>query len=221
LLASIVVSLAGCLKPSSIGVLFDIDLEVRGSRADGSTWQANATNISKGKPSPKEFDPYGDTIFRNREIEANFAVIKSGFSVVLSNLTPSTICFRFDQAKLSSNFEPTPKVLRTVLSLRDGGYPRITEAERLKGIEVGPVPMNKICVEGGGSMHIACFDRQMAAFPSGKMFNIAYPNDAPVLNPDGIGNWAILHLPVEYADRRESLEFKMTATQSRARAKYW
>ena len=41
------------------------------------------------------------------------------------------------------------------------------------------------------------------------------------LNPDGVGNWFKLHLPMEVAGRRENLEFTMTASKSHARTTYY
>lgn len=221
LLAAIGCNLAGCLTPSAISVLFDVELAVTGTRADGSVWHASAAEILKGKPSPKEFDPYGPTIFRRHDFEVSFVVIKNGFGVELTNLTSMPVCFRFDLARLSSNFDPAPKVLRSMPEFREGEYSRMTAADWERRLATGALPMNKVCVEPGFSKPVYSFDNRIASFPSGKMFNVSYPKDAPVLNPDGVGNWAKLHLPIEFGSRREDVEFKLTARQSRARAMYY
>jgi hypothetical protein len=54
-------------------------------------------------------------------------------------------------------------------------------------------------------------------FPTAKMFNVSWVDDQPQLVETGVGNWIALSLPVEVGQRREIMDVKLTALDSRAR----
>ena len=58
-------------------------------------------------------------------------------------------------------------------------------------------------------------------FPSGKMFNVRWPEGEPRLLDQGIGNWLRIALPVEYGGKRESMEVMLTVADSKARVSHY
>jgi hypothetical protein len=49
------------------------------------------------------------------------------------------------------------------------------------------------------------------------MFNVHWADDEPTLADKGIGNWIALSVPVEEGGRRQIMDVKLTAVDSRAR----
>ena len=56
-----------------------------------------------------------------------------------------------------------------------------------------------------------------ALFPNLTMFNVKWPDGEPNLTERGIGNWLKIVMPIEYDGKRETLEVKLTARDSKAR----
>ena len=181
---------------------------------------AKPEEISKPAPLHKELDPFGSTIYRGPLFEAIFAATRGGFVVSLTNTSASEICFRFDEARLSSNYQETNMALRIFSPVDPLIRPNMTKEDLDKLRAGGPQKMEKACLIPGAKRRVPCYLAVKDFFPSGFMFNVAHPEHVPKLEPNGIGNWVKLYLPIDLAGRRENLVFTMTARQSHARASY-
>ena len=221
-LALATVLLSGCLNPSAIIVGFDIDLHVASVGPAGPLWASRAEEISKTVRKPIELDPFGNTVYRGPMFESGFGASKGGFGVSLTNTGPHKICFRFDEARLSSNFQPVSVSLKSwpapdLDEERRMGMARYAASRRAAGRQLLPAT----CLAPGEERTIYSYSDMKELFPNSMMFNVAHLQHVPELNPNGVGNWVKLHLPIEVAGRRENLEFTMTAKRSYARASYY
>lgn len=217
-------SLGGCLTPSAIIIGFDVDLQVVSVGPSGVLWSSRPEQISKTVPKPIELDRFGDTVYRGPMFKAGFGVANTSIGVSLANNSAGEICFRFDEARLSTNFQSTSVAVR--------GWPPVdADEERRVGWKqywalrraTGKLPLPKTCLAPGEQRvenGVSVADMK-EIFPSGMMFNVAHPENVPKLESNGIGNWVKLYLPIDVAGGRENLEFTMTARQSVARASYY
>jgi hypothetical protein len=58
-------------------------------------------------------------------------------------------------------------------------------------------------------------------FPTGRMFNVRWPDYETTSAGKGIGNWIRIKLPVEYDGRREELDLTLTVLDSAMRISHF
>ena len=211
----------GCIHPTAILIFFDIDLQVSRVGASGPARSSPADVIRTMEASAKVRDPDGRTVYRDPLFEIGFAAGDRSFSVLVVNIATEKICFRFDDARVASNFQTTKVPLRT---FRPGDWRTMhlrTQADEDKIRAKGYQQVEKVCLAPGQKVRVPCYWKTQDFFPSGMMFNVAHEKHVAKLIPDGIGNWIKLQLPIEVAGRTDVFEFKMTATGSHARPTYY
>ncbi len=213
--------LGGCIHPSAILVSFDIDLAVSSKSPTGATWTAKADEIVRLPPSPKALDPFNGAIFRGQKFEAKFAAAKGAFEITVINLSAIETCFRFDKAHVSSNYRTHPLPLRGFKPTDWRQLHRQTKEDIERIRAAGPQVVEKACLGPGEQKRIPFYLTTKDYFPSGMMFNVAHPQHVAKLDPNGVGNWMKLDLPVESAGQSDVFEFKMIAMHSHARTTYY
>ncbi|MBL0143129.1 MAG: hypothetical protein IPP91_13755 [Betaproteobacteria bacterium] len=218
LLAAAVACTGGCA--GSFVVDIAINAQVIGRDETGRVWRARQDEITTAPRQQGEASPYSTIKYRGEAFEWTFGAGTHGLGGDVTNHLSSPLCFRFDQTRLSSNLHTDEVPLRVARMLHnvDGtlvslGYDKPTE----RNYRV-PSPL---CFQPGKSAHFSLSPDLSGLFPTGKMFNVSWPDGEPHLTERGIGNWLKIVLPIEHGGRRETLEVTLTATDSKARISYY
>lgn len=153
-----------------------------------------------------------------------FSVGSSGIGGGIRSLKSSPVCFRFDEAKLTSNMNAKPTRLQVSQVISNKRFDAQTDPRLDKKL----VPLGILRPKKGDEYLFTpptlCFaaDKQggfhlaidlSALFPSGHMFNVSWANDK--LEGTGVGNWLKMTVPIEYEGDREEIEVTLVATDNR------
>ena len=164
---------------------------------------------------PSVVSPFPAVSYAARDFEWSFGTGTLGLGGDITNRSPSELCFRFDEAQVRSNLHPEPMALSvySFASFR-GKWELLGSTDPRKWHLFTPP---RFCLASAEKAHVSLAPHLAPLFPTEKMFNVAWLDDQPQLTDKGVGNWIALSLPVEAGARREVLDVKLTATDSRAR----
>lgn len=220
---------AGCESMRTVGANFTLDVQVKGRDAAGVAWQATPAQIADYPSDALASSPFPHKQYLGKNFNWVFSVGASGIGGGIRNLKSLPVCFRFDEAKLTSNMNAKPTRLQVSQVISNKPFDAQTDP-RLdqKLVPLGILRPNKgdeylftpptLCfaAEKQGGFHFAI--DLSALFPSGHMFNVSWANDKLV--GTGVGNWLKMTVPIEYEGKREEIEVTLVATDSRLSISY-
>ncbi len=218
LFASVLCAPVGCQSMRTVIVDLDFDVQVGGRDAEGRAWRSAPGEISKQR-DPKAASIFSNAHYAGKIFEWRISADPGGFGYFIRSNVPGQICFRFDQARLSSNMQRKEIPMR-VSWARYGPLPGPIQLLTNKAGEHRIFDAPSLCAnETSGSTFGFIFDLS-ELFPTGKMFNINQSGNDLEFSDRGTGNWLKLYVPIEYEGKREQLEVTLTSIDSRARNSY-
>ena len=160
--------------------------------------------------------PFDAVRYETNVLSWTFGTGTLGFGGSVMNLSASPLCLRFDEARLASNLHTAeiPLSVSSVSHTLTGGWTILGSTDPKKLRYFAPP---SLCFMPNKSTSISLGPDLSALFPNLTMFNVKWPDGDPNLTERGIGNWLKIVLPIEYDGKRETLEVKLTATDSKAR----
>ena len=198
-------------------VLVDFDINATASiREEGGV----ATRVIEGvevRRYPNALNPFEAVQFSDQGIVWTVTTGANGFGGMVKNLDTSQLCFRFDRARVASNFMPA-------------GAPLIVNHAYLgKGRTIGStLPEERpqltppaICLEPGEERELAFKPDMRGLFPNDRMFNVRWIDRRAELLESGIGNWFRFSVPLERSCKRQALDVTLTPKDARARTSYY
>lgn len=220
---------ANCESMRTVGANFALDVQVKGRDAEGVAWQATAAQITARPSDTRASSPFPHKQYLGKDFTWEFSAGASGIGGGIRSLKSSPVCFRFDEAKLTSNMNAKPTRLQVSQVMSNKPF----EAQIDPRLDKKLVPLGILRPKKGDEYLFTpptlCFaaDKQggfhfaidlSALFPSGHMFNVSWKNDKLV--GTGIGNWLKMMVPIEYEGKREEIEVTLVATDSRLSISY-
>jgi len=164
-------------------------------------------------PSPTHGFPVAN--FRGKDFEWSFGTGTLGIGGTISNATAEPLCMRFDEAKVHSNLHPTPIALSVYNFTVWRPRWEMIGSNDPRTMRLFTPP--KFCLKPLENLHISMAPELAPLFPTARMFNVSWVDNQPQLVETGVGNWIGMSLPIEIGARREVMDIKLTATDSRAR----
>ncbi|NJR71844.1 MAG: hypothetical protein HC782_01410 [Gammaproteobacteria bacterium] len=134
----------------------------------------------------------------------------------LENRTGEPLCIRFDQARLSSNFQIDPVPLKVSQVIHAHGK-REWFIQRPKSGEPKQFVSPKLCFTAGQTEYFLLTPDASVIFPNGTLFNVRFDG---AQSGQGIGNWVKLSVPLDVLGKNEALEIFFTARDSRLTVSY-
>jgi hypothetical protein len=201
---------------------YAIDARVSGIEAQGGTWIAKPEQIVN-LPRPEGLlSPFDATQFKSERFSWTFGTSTLGFGGSFANHSNRTLCLHFDEARLSSNLRSDSVPLRTFSTRYVQSSDRIMRTTgstdpRKRELTAPPT----MCIPPLKSALISIGPDLSNVFPTGLMFNVRLPDTGIELVDKGVGNWMNLSLPIEFDGKREMIEVKLTARDSKARVTYY
>ena len=216
--ALLIISVAGCSAIGNVIVDVDIDVQIRSRDAEGRTWKALPEEIIKNR-GRQAASPFANVRYLGKIFEWSF----SGNPVSIGSFARSNVsgpvCFRFDEARLMSNFHVKEIPLR-VRSSRTGSQPGPITMKKSKPGEDRYFVMATFCAATDKGSTVSFVPDVSVLFPSGQLYNINQTGKDLNYSQRGAGNWLKLFVPIEYEGRREELEIVITGIDSKARMSY-
>ena len=220
---------ASCESMKTVGANFALDVQVKGRDAAGIAWEAIPAQIADYPSDARASSPFPHKQYLGKDFNWEFSAGASGIGGGIRSLKSSPVCFRFDEAKLSSNMNAKPTRLQVSQVISNKPFdaqtdPRLDKKlvplgilRPRKGDEYLFTPPS-LCftAEKQGGFHFAI--DLSALFPSGHMFNVSWANDKLV--GTGVGNWLKMSVPIEYDGKREEVEVTLVARDSRLSISY-
>lgn len=192
----------------------DLDVQVGGRDAAGRPWQAASAEIIRQPRHPQAASPFANVDYKGKVFEWKFGADPGSFGDSIHSKIAGPLCFRFDQARLTSNMQSKEIPLRVSSAWYDGRF----------------IIRNNVGENRFVDAPSLCFSEKVHAvgllpdlsqlFPSGKMFNIRSSGKDPNLLDRGVGNWIKIRVPIEYEGKREEIEVTLTAKDSKGRISY-
>lgn len=204
--------LAGCFGGGTVVVSFVVDPVVAIRDADGKAAEAGVVVTVPGRPAADSVQ------FRGRDFDWIITAGADGLGGFIANRSQDTLCMRFDQAQIRSNFHPEPIPLRTyVWAVYRGKWSLLGSTDPRQRQYFGPP---SFCLEPGKEAQLSFAPDVRPLFPTQKIFNVQWPDNEPQLTDRGTGNWLALTLPLEVGERRQTLDVKLTPVESHAKISY-
>jgi hypothetical protein len=208
---------AGCesMRTVIVDVDFDVQLQVRD--ATGRVQRAAPEEFTR-KRHPQAASPFPYVDYRGKLFDWSIGASNGSLGYFFRSNSSGPICFRFDEARLTSNFQPKEVPLR-IKGARYGPIGgEILEKRSIPGEE--PYAAPSVCAppEKGATLGFVLDYSEL--FPNGKMFNINQAGKSLTYSEHGAKNWLRIRMPIEYDGKREELEVVFTANDSKARNSY-
>ncbi len=204
--------LAGCFGGGTVVVGFVLDSEVAIRDADGRAGQAGAAVAVPRGPAAHAMQ------YRGQDFEWSLGAGGGGLGGWVANMSAATICMRFDEALIRSNFHPEPIPLRiTSWTVFREQWSRLGSSDPRKPEYFGPPTF---CLDPGKQARVGFAPDLRPLFPTQKMFNVQWAGNEPQLTDKGLGNWVALTVPVEVGEKRQVFDVKLTPVESHARISY-
>lgn len=213
--SALVVGCAG-----TVGVDFAIAAQVSRRDAAGNPLLQRAGDITT-LPRPEGLlSPFSATHYETQTLAWTFGTGTYGFGGDVTNRADTPLCLHFDEARLASNLHPSeiPLSVSSVAHTITGKWKVLGSTDPKKLRYFAPP---SLCLAQQKSAHITLGPDLSALFPNLTMFNVKWPKGEPHLTERGIGNWLKIVLPIEYGGKRETLEVRLTATDSKARISHY
>lgn len=214
LLLGALAGLVGCA--GTVVVDFAIEAKVNRRDAAGRPVAQRPQEISILPRPAGLLSPFSAVHYETEVLAWAFGTGTDGFGGGVRNLTTGPMCFRFDEAKLASNLYPAEIALSVsvVAHTLSGGWTVLGSTDPKKLRYFAPP---SLCFAPNKSVSLTIGPDLSVLFPNLTMFNVKWPDGEPNLNERGIGNWLKIVVPIEYDGKREILEVRLTATDSKAR----
>ena len=205
--------LAAACGGGEVVVDFAVDAQVTMRDLNG---KAEETGTIVTVPRPGSFDAVQ---YRSRDFDWTLGVGAQGWGGSITNRSTSTLCLRFDEAKMRSNLHPEAVALtiyhwsafRDKWDLQGSTDPHQRHYFRPQSF----------CLEPREEASIGFAPNLELLFPTRKMFNVSWPDKEPNLAQKGAGNWIAMTLPVEIGQNKQLMDVKLTAMDSKARIGNW
>jgi hypothetical protein len=218
LLVAAAISAVGCAHLGGLILEINLGVEVSTRTPNGQSSPSAPSDFSREPVSAQSPTKFPAVLYRGKIFSSHFAVggsisggnlgLGSRISTrIRSNLT-EPVCFRFDQASLSSNFHAQPIPLRINWSKLDA-KPLFPDQPTYGAAYV---PSRQCFTEESRSFDFG--PDVEALFPNRSIFNIKLKENSSALSETGRGNWLRLHIPVEYGSTREEIEITLTVLGS-------
>lgn len=218
LLVGSLAGLAGCAGT----VIVDFAIEAQVSRRDavGRPVAQRSQEISILPQPARLLSPFAAVRYETAALAWTFGTGTLGFGGGVTNLTTGPLCFRFDEARLASNLHTVeiPLSVSWVAHTLTGDWTVLGSTDPKKLRYFAPP---SLCFAPNKSTSISLGPDLSALFPNLTMFNVKWPDGEPNLSERGIGNWLKIVLPIEYDGKRETLEVRLTAKDSKARISHY
>ncbi|HWH39840.1 MAG TPA: hypothetical protein VNU21_08370 [Usitatibacter sp.] len=159
--------------------------------------------------------PFDAVQYRGRDFEWTLGTGTLGMGGSVANRSPSRLCMRFDEARISSNLHPAAVPLKA--------YSWATFEDKWKLLGSTDPKQRRdfrppaLCVEPGKETRVSFAPDLGDLFPTQKMFNVRWDGNETELTDKGIGNWIALSLPVSVGDKAQVMDVRLTAVDSKAR----
>jgi hypothetical protein len=212
----IVASLSGCSALGTKGAHIQFDIRVSGVDANGKTWSALSDEIKTISPHPQALSQFPARAFESARLRWQFGVSSTGFTGYIQNKTVATLCVRFDQAMLTSNFQSQPVPMRVTQVIQKAYQKDWLILRGAKG-EIIVFDPPKLCFTPMQTEAVMMTIVALPLFPSGSLFNIDQKGSK---TGQGIGNWFQIDVPVEYDGKIESMSITFRATDSKLKVSY-
>lgn len=204
--------LAACAGGGTVAVSFLVEPEVAIRDAGGRAQEAGQVVTAPGRPA------FGAVQYRGRDFEWTFSAGSHGLGGTIANRSQGSLCMRFDQAQVRSNFHPAPIALRTYSwNVHREKWSLLGSTDPRQREYFGPPAL---CLDPGKEARLMAWLDLRALFPTQMMFNVKWPDNDPRLTDKGIGNWVALSMPLEVGEKRLILDLKLTAVDSAAKLSY-
>lgn len=210
---TIVLTQSGC---TSVTTHFAVDAQIAVRDDGGRVTSATPDAITQLPVGPNVESPFPRVQYEHKAFTLKISASENGLWGTLRGKIASEVCFRFDQALLTSNMH-TPEVpLRVSLgTLYRGAKALIVRASKRDGNKSTALP--PLCLSANQDDYFSFHPDVSELFPNQRMFNSISPQNSVDALERGIGNWLKMMVPVEYDGKREALEVKLTATDSKAK----
>jgi hypothetical protein len=203
---------AGC-GGGTVIVDYAVNAKVSLRDSNGKT-QESGTIVTVPR-HPKLLSPFDAVQYRGQDFEWTFGTGTLGMGGSIANHSAKPLCLRFDQAQIRSNFHPAPMALKTYSwSAFREKWSILGSTDPKQRQDFGPPAF---CLEPGKEARVSFAPDLGPLFPTEKMFNVSWPDNEPQLTDKGVGNWIALSVPVEIGEKRQVMEVKLTAIDSKAR----
>lgn len=219
LCAALVAVTAGC---AGVAIYFAVDAQVAVRDEGGRAWRAvpeDVTQLPVGSNAGSPFSmesPFSRVQYQHKAFVWNITVGESSINGTIRSKIASDVCLRFDQARLTSSTQSAEIPLRVFTGLQGRAYGMLVlgRSGRDRNKSVAPP---QLCFTSKQTDFFWFKPDLSELFPNQRMFNSITPQNS--VNPleRGIGNWLKMIVPIEYDGKREELELKLTATDSRAK----
>lgn len=215
-LAGLAAIATGCA--GSVVVDYALSARVLGHDETGRAWEAQPHDIVTIPRHPDSASPFAAVKFRGEAFEWTFGIGSLGLGSAVTNRLATPLCFRFDEARLSSNFHPDEVPMRVARMRHNVSGKWVILGDRTDENYFVPPPL---CLAPEKSAQFSLSPQLSGLFPTRRMFNVQWPDGEPSLTDQGIGNWLKVVLPIEHDGKREMLQVTLTATDSRARKSFY
>lgn len=217
--ATLITVAAGCRTIGSLIVYTEVDVQVAGRDSQGRAWRAAPGEIVKQNHNPKSISPFANTVYDGALFEWRFLADPKSIGYLIRSKVPGALCFRFDQARLTSNLQPNEIPMRVNFVFHSPPSKPFVPVSNPPGERSMFVPP-PLCFAQGELTGIGLAVDMVELFPSGNMFDITWEEKSTNLITSGIGNWLKIRVPIEYQGKQEEVEITLTATSSAARWAY-
>jgi hypothetical protein len=140
-------------------------------------------------------------------------VTDSSFNSTVRSKTAGEVCLRFDQASVTSSAQASAVPLRVFTGLHGG--PAVKQVmrgpERDRSKSFAPP---RVCFTQKQTDFFWFKPDLSELFPNQRMFNAISSQGSVDPRERGIGHWLSMTVPVEYDGKRETIEMRLTATDS-------
>ena len=206
----------GCASMQTLIIDIDVDAQVAGRDSAGRMWQAAAGEIVRQQRHPQAASPFGHVVYRGKVFEWRFDADVGGFGYSIQSLVSEPVCFRFDQARLTSNMQVHEIPLRVSRYARAGETSQRNNVGEKRFVDAPALCFNSGAAGSGFGLLVDLAE----LFPSGNNFDIRWKDKDPDLLNRGVGNWIKIRVPYEYEGKREEIEVTLTVKDSKGRISY-
>lgn len=210
---------SGC---ATVQVDFAVDAQVAVRDEGGRAWRAVPEDVRELPVGANAESPFStESVFPRVQYEHKAFVWdillgESSFNGTIRSKIASEVCLRFDQARLSSSSQSSEVPLRVFTGLK-GPANKMLVMGALGHDKSKSVAPPRLCFTALQTDFFWFKPDLSELFPNQRMFNsISAQNTVDPLQR-GIGNWLVITVPIEYQGKREELQLKLTATDSRAK----
>ncbi len=204
---------SGC---AGVTTYFAIDTQIATLASGGRVMSATPDAITRLPVGPNVESPFPRVQYEHQAFVLKVSAADSSLYGTIRSKVAGDVCFRFDQARLSSSMHAPDVPLRVSFGTQyRGGKALVVRASKSDGSKGTVLP--QLCFSPDQDDYFSFHPDVSALFPNQRMFNAISPQ--PGVDPleRGIGHWLKMTVPIEYDGSREVLEIKFTATDSKTK----